>query len=57
LTNRFPTGGYPFFSVYWRPGADGFDISLVDVDVGDGTTASYGNPNTKYLVDWLVIKK
>ena len=57
LTNRFPTGGYPFFSVYWRPAADGFDISLVDVEVGGGTTASYDNPNTKYLVDWLVIKK
>jgi hypothetical protein len=57
LTNRFPTGGYPFFSVYWRPAADGFDISLVDVELGDGNTASYDNPNTKYLVDWLVIKK
>ena len=32
-------------------------ISLVDVEIADGTTASYGNPNTKYLVDWLVIKK
>ena len=57
LTNRFPTGGYPFFSVYWRRATDGFDISLVDVEINEGTTASYGNPNTKYLVDWLVIKK
>jgi hypothetical protein len=57
LANRFPIGGYPFFSAYWRPAPDGFDIALVDVEIGDGTTASYGNPNSKYLVDWLVIKK
>ena len=57
LTNRLPTGGYPYFSAYWRPAADGFDISLIDVEVGGDTTASYENPNTKYLVDWLVIKK
>jgi hypothetical protein len=57
LTNRFPTGGYPFLSAYWRPATDGFDILLVDVELGQDTTASYVNPNTKYLVDWLVVKK
>lgn len=57
LTNRYPTGGYPFFGVYWKRAADGFDIYLVDIEINDGTTASYSNPNTKYLIDWAVIRK
>ncbi len=57
LTNRFPTGGYPFFSAYWKPAADGFDIFVVDPEIGPDSSAGYMNPNTKYLVDWLVVKK
>ncbi len=57
LTNRYPTGGYPFFGVYWKRATDGFDIYLVDIDINDGTTASYSNPNTKYLIDWAVVRK
>jgi hypothetical protein len=57
LTNRYPTGGYPFFGVYWKRAAEGFDIYLVDIEISDGTTASYANPNTKYLIDWAVVRK
>jgi hypothetical protein len=57
LTNRYPTGGYPFFGCYWKRANEGFDIYVVDISVNDGTTVLYDNPNTKYLVDWAVIKK
>jgi len=57
LTNRFPTGGYPYFEAYWKRSADGFDIYLVDISMADGTSASYDNPNSKYLIDWAVVKK
>jgi uncharacterized protein (TIGR03000 family) len=54
LTNRYPTGGYPYFSVYWKPSKDGFDISLVDIEL-NGSTASYSNKNKIYLIDWIVV--
>jgi hypothetical protein len=25
ISSRFPTGGYPFFTPYWKPAKDGFD--------------------------------
>jgi len=58
LTNRFPTGGYPFFVPYWQRAKDGFDITLVDVTLGPDSTASYAyNKNKIYLIDWIVVKK
>jgi hypothetical protein len=54
LTNRFPTGGYPYFDAFWKPAADGFDITLVDPS---GEMASYDNPNKTYFIDWVVIQK
>jgi len=57
LTNHFPTGGFPYFGAYWKRATEGFDIYLVDIGINDGTTVSYDNPNTKYLIDWAVIKK
>jgi hypothetical protein len=58
LTNRFPTGGYPFFAPYWQRAKDGFDITLVDVTLGPDSTASYAyNKNKIYLIDWVVVKK
>jgi hypothetical protein len=57
LTNRYPTGGYPYFSVYWKLAKDGFDIYLVDSTLNWGTTASYTNNNRTYLIDWVVVKK
>jgi len=58
LTNRFPTGGYPFFEAYWKRAKDGFDITLVDVTLGPDSTATYAfNKNKTYLIDWIVVKK
>jgi hypothetical protein len=57
LTSRFPTGGYPYFASYWKSASDGFDITLVDPSLGDGSSSMYVNPNTSYLVDWIVVKK
>jgi len=58
LTNRFPTGGFPFFSPYWKQAKDGFDITLVDVTLGPNSTTSYlYNKNKTYLIDWIVVKK
>jgi hypothetical protein len=57
LTSHYPKGGFPFFSAYWKLASDGIDITLVDVQINDGTTASYGNPNTEYLIDWVIVKR
>jgi len=57
LTTRFPTGGYPFFVPYWKRARDGFDVTLVDVSLGNGSTASYDNRNKAYPIDWIVVKK
>jgi hypothetical protein len=55
LTARFPVGGYPFFVPYWKRARDGFDVTLVDVALGPNSTASYGNRNKAYLIDWIVV--
>jgi cell division protein FtsB len=57
LTNHFPKGGYPYLSAYWSATTDGFDITLADVEIADGTTATYSNKNRTYLIDWVVVKK
>ncbi len=58
LTNRYPTGGYPWFDCYWSIASDGFNITLVDPTITGGTqTASYETGGTTYLVDWVVVKK
>ncbi len=58
LTNRFPTGGYPFFDAYWKLAKDGFDITLVDTTLGPDSTASYEtNKNRAFLIDWIVVRK
>jgi hypothetical protein len=57
LTNHYPRGGYPYFAPLWTPAADGFDLTLVDTSINEGTTSTYDNPNTTYLVDWAVVKK
>jgi hypothetical protein len=57
LTNRFPTGGYPYFAPFWKAAPDGFDITLVDPSLGNGDAAGYDNPNKTYLIDWVVVKK
>jgi hypothetical protein len=57
LTNRFPTGGYPYFAPFWKTAPDGFDITLVDPALGNGESASYDNPNKTYGIDWVVVKK
>ena len=58
LTNRFPAGGYPFFDPFWTVAKDGFDITLVDVTLGPGSTASYeSNKNKTFLIDWIVVRK
>ena len=58
LTNRSPVGGYPWFDCYWAVANDGFDITLVDPTItGGANSSSYDNNNTKYLVDWIVVKK
>ncbi len=56
LTNRFP-GGYPYFDPVWQTAADGFDITLIDTTLSETMSASYGNRNRTYLVDWIVVKK
>jgi hypothetical protein len=58
LTNRYPTGGYPFFDPYWKLAKDGFDITLVDTTLGPNSTSSYeSNKNRTFLIDWIVVKK
>jgi hypothetical protein len=57
LTNRSPVGGYPWFSCYWKIARDGFDVTLVDPTIAGGSSSSYDNNNTSYLVDWAVVKK
>ena len=58
LTNRFPTGGYPFFAPYWKRAKDGFDITLVDVTLAPESVVSYAfNKNKTYLIDWIVVQK
>src|SRR5262249_14679220 len=57
LTNRYPTGGFPYFVPYWKPARDGFDISLVDVSLANGSTTIYANRNRTYLIDWVVLRK
>lgn len=58
LTNRFPTGGFPFFAPYWKRAKDGFDITLVDVTLGPNSTVSnLYNRNKTFLIDWIVVKK
>lgn len=58
VTNRFPSGGYPFFAPYWKTAKDGFDITLVDSNLGPNGSASYLFSVTKnYLIDWIVVKK
>jgi len=58
ISTRFPTGGYPFFTPYWKPAKDGFDVTLVDPTIGPGSTAAYTtNANRKFLIDWIVVKK
>jgi hypothetical protein len=56
LTTRFPAGGYPFFVPYWKRAGDGFDVTLVDVTLGPGATASYATQQKTYLIDWVVVK-
>src|SRR5262249_21511744 len=55
VTNRYPTGGFPYFGVYWKPSKEGFDLSLVDTSISWGTTSSYSNRNKTYLIDWIVV--
>ena len=58
LTNRYPTGGFPFFAAYWKRAKDGFDITLVDDDLAPNSTSSYlYNKNKTYFIDWIVVKK
>ena len=58
LTNRFPTGGYPFFDPYWKLAKDGFDVTLVNTALGPNSTSSYEyNKNRTFLIDWIVVKK
>ena len=58
LTNRFPTGGFPFFVPYWKQAKDGFDITIVDVNLPPNSTSSYlYNRNRTFLIDWIVVKK
>ncbi len=58
LTNRYPTGGYPFFDPYWKLAKDGFDVTLVDTTPGPNSTSSYEyNKNRTFLIDWIVVKK
>jgi hypothetical protein len=56
LTPRLTS--YPFFVPYWKKAKDGFDITLVDPSLGQGSTAEYlFAVNRDYPVDWVVIKK
>ena len=58
ISSRFPKGGYPFFTPYWKPAKDGFDVTMVNPSLGPGGTASYtSNANRTFLVDWIVVKK
>jgi hypothetical protein len=58
LTNRYPTGGYPFFVPYWKRAKEGFDITLIDVNLPPNSTSTYlYNKNRTFLIDWIVVKK
>jgi hypothetical protein len=57
VSARYPKGGWPFFTPYWKPAADGFDVTMVDPSLGPDSTASYNNPNHTYPVDWIVVRK
>jgi len=57
LTSHYPKGGFPYFGTYWKAASDGIDITLVDIQINDGTTASYDNPNREYLIDWVIVKR
>lgn len=58
ISSRFPNGGYPFFTPYWKPAQGGFDVTMVDPTLGPGGTASYTtNANRMFPIDWIVVKK
>jgi len=57
VSARYPKGGFPYFTPYWKPAADGFDVTMVDTTLGNGGTASYDNANHSYPVDWIVVRK
>jgi len=57
VTSRFPKGGFPYFTPYWKPAPDGFDITLVDPPLYDVVTKSYANQHKTYLIDWIVVRK
>ena len=57
VSARYPKGGYPFFTPYWKPADGGFDVTMVDTALGTPGSASYDNPNHTYPVDWIVVRK
>jgi hypothetical protein len=57
LTNRFPQNGYPYLAPYWSPGTGGFDITLVETTLANGSTMEYARAIRSYLVDWIVVKR
>jgi hypothetical protein len=57
LTNRFPQTGHPYLAPYWSPGVGGFDISLVETTLANGSTVEYARATRNYLVDWIVVKR
>ena len=56
LTNRAHSGA-PYLSCYWKIADGGFDITLVDPTLPEGSTRIYASKNTSYLIDWIVVKK
>jgi hypothetical protein len=57
LTNRFPQTGYPYLAPFWSPGAGGFDITLVETTLANGSAVEYAQATRNYLVDWIVVKR
>lgn len=56
LTTRYT--GFPYYSAYWKKAKDGFDIFLVDPEIGSTGSRSYlFEVNRDYPVDWIVVKK
>ena len=56
LTPRYT--GYPYYSAYWKKANDGFDVFLVDPEIGSTGSRSYlFEVNRNYPVDWIVVKK
>jgi hypothetical protein len=56
LTPRYT--GFPYYSAYWKKAKDGFEIYLVDPEIGSTGSRSYlFEVNRDYPVDWIVVKK